>query len=96
MRGIMDTNDVFDIAQIEIQLGAATYRLFGMELTRTTLFLIIGGLVVLIAVIFVVIFVFHKKSKNKKRKKQTLEGALPVQQRSDKSADQENSREEEE
>lgn len=96
MRGIMDTNDVFDIAQIEIQLGAATYRLFGMELTRTTLFLIIGGLVVLIAVIFVVIFVFHKKSKNKKRKKQTLEGELPVQQRSDKSADQENSREEEE
>ena len=50
----------------------------------------------LIAVIFVVIFVFHKKSKNKKRKKQTLEGELPVQQRSDKSADQENSREEEE
>ncbi len=66
LRGITDTNDVFDIAQLKVQLGTATYRLFGMEVTRMGLFLIAGGLVLLAALIVAAILIIRRKRRNKK------------------------------
>ena len=73
MRGITDTNDVFDIAQIRVQLGAQTYRLFGIEMTRTAMLLTVGALVLLVALIFTIIFLVHKKRKHKREKNRAAE-----------------------
>ena len=65
MRGITDTNDVFDIAQIEVRLGAKTYQIFGLEIPRAVLLAAGGGLVLLIALIAVLIAICKKRRHQK-------------------------------
>lgn len=72
MRGITDTNDVFDIAQIEVQLGARMYQIFGLEISRAVLLAAGGGLVLLIALAAVLIAIGRKR-----RHQKNTEHAVP-------------------
>lgn len=72
MRGITDTNDVFDIAQIEVRLGAKTYQIFGLEIPRAVLLAAGGGLILLIALIAVLIAICKKR-----RHQKNTEHAVP-------------------
>lgn len=63
IRGITDSNDVFEIARIAVSLQAKTYHIFGLSLTRSAILSITIGLAAVLAAVVVTIVVVKKKHK---------------------------------
>ena len=67
IRGVTNTNGVYDMGKIEFKLGRSVFQFFGFELTMFELLIAIIVLVVILAAIAtLIVLICWKKKKNKK------------------------------
>ena len=69
VRGVTETNDVFEFASIKVNLAVETVEIFGIEIEKDLFYGILFGTIALVLVIIAVIVILIIRSKKKKAQK---------------------------
>lgn len=73
IRGITNTNGVFDMAELQIQLGKAAMEIFGVEMNTLTIILASAGAVLVVAAVVIIIVVCRKRKNKLKSNAEAIE-----------------------